>query len=206
MKIGILGAGNIGGNLGRRWGAAGHDVRFGVRDASKVSELVGAIGDKASAGDVAGAVAFGDVVVLAVPGGAVDDAVAAAGDLKGKILIDATNVLKWDDGPMPAKLPSSAEALQEKTGARVIKAFNTLGAEHILEPVVGGLKADTFICGDDADARKTVKGLATEIGFNVVDMGPLRYAGVLEHIAVGWIYLAMKGGLGRGIAFKVVGV
>ena len=205
MKIGILGAGNIGGNLGRRWAAAGHTIRFGVPDPAKSKALVDEIGNGAAAGDVASACAFGEVVVLSVPWGAVPAALGAAGDLKGKVLIDATNAVKWADGPEPAVEGASVQKVKEMCpGARVVKAFNTLGAEHILDPKVGGLPADVFICTDDEAARATVRKLAEEIGFSVVDMGPLRNALLTEHIALAWIYLAMKGGLGRNVAFKVV--
>lgn len=203
MKIGILGAGNIGGNLGQRWSAAGHDVCFGVRDVKKAQDLVERCGPRARAAPLAEAAAFGEVTLLAVPGRAIDDVLAAAGHLSGRLLIDATNVIKWEEGPLPAVFPSAAEALAERSGARVVKAFNTLGAEHILNPVVGGQPADLFLCGDDERDRTTVAALAEEIGFRAVEMGSLRYAGVLEHLAVGWIFL--QGKRGRDIAFKLVG-
>lgn len=208
MNIGILGAGNIGGNLGRRWAKQGHTLHFGARDATKLAALVAECGNGATAGDVKAAAAASDVLVLAVPWAAVPEVLANAGDLKGKILIDATNALRWNDGPEPAVTDTSAahKVAEMAAGARVVKAFNTLGAEHILNPVVGGHPADVFICTDDAEARKTVSTLATEIGFNVVDLGPFRNARLAEHIALAWIHLAMKGGLGRNIAFKVLGV
>src|SRR6185369_7182040 len=130
---------------------------------------------------------------------------ADAGDLQGKILVDATNALKWGDVIDLAVDTSGAEKVAAMCpGARVVKAFNTLGAEHILNPNVAGLAADVFLCADDAAARDTVKQLAEEIGFHTVDMGPLRNARVTEHIAIAWIYLAMKAGHGRNIAFKVL--
>lgn len=204
MKIGILGAGNIGGNLGKRWAQRGHDVRFGVRDAAKVADLVAACGGKAQAATVADAASWGDVLVVAVPWAAVSDVLAAAGDVKGKVLIDATNALKWEDGPVHAVATSAAEEIAAKTGAKVVKAFNTLGAEHIADPVVHGQKADVFLAGDDADAKRVVGKLAEEIGFDVVDAGPLRNARFAEQLAIGWIHVAMMGGLGRNVAFKLL--
>lgn len=204
MKVGILGAGNIGGNLGRRFATHGHELRFGVRDTAKVADLVAACGPDAAAGTIAEAAAFGDVLVLAVPWAAVPGVLEAAGDLKGKVLIDATNPLRWEDGPVHAVATSGAEEIAAKTGARVVKAFNTLGAEHILQPVVHGQKADVFLCGDDKDAKAQVAALAGEIGFDVVDAGKLRYARFAEHLAVGWINVAMMGGLGRNVAFKLL--
>jgi len=206
MKIGILGAGNIGGNLGRRWAQGGHEVRFGVRAPNEITALLAECGPTASAGDMRSAAAFGDVVVIALPWAAVADVLAQLGDLRGKIVVDATNALTWQDGPVHAVDGSGAEIVAKLLpGARVVKAFNTLGAEHILHPVVGGLPADVFLCTDDADARATVAKLASEIGFRPLDLGPLRNARVAEHVAIAWIHLAMKAGLGRDIAFKVVG-
>jgi predicted dinucleotide-binding enzyme len=86
----------------------------------------------------------------------------------------------------------------------VVKAFNTLGAEHLANPVIGGVTADLFIAGDEASAKQTATDLGKQLGFNVIDLGPLRNARVLEHIAIAWIHLAMKGGMGRSIAFKVL--
>lgn len=203
-KIGILGAGNIGGNLGRRWAAGGHDIAFGVRDPGKIAGLVEACGGKAKATSPREAAAFGDVLVVAVPWAAVHGLLDEIGDVSGKILIDATNALTWQDGPMAALSTSAAEEIAARTGARVVKAFNTLGAEHLENPVVAGQVADVFLCSDDAEAKGVAGSLAEELGFSVVDLGPLRYARTAEQIAIAWIYLAMKGGLGRNIAFKVL--
>jgi NADPH-dependent F420 reductase len=206
MKIGILGAGNIGGNLGRRWAKGGHAIRFGARKPDEIAALVQECGSQASAGDMRSAIEHGDVVVVALPWGAVTEVLAPIGDARGKIVVDATNPLKWSDGPVHAVDTSGAEHIAALLpGARVVKAFNTLGAEHILQPVVGGMPADVFLCTDDAIAREAVAGLAAEIGFRPLDLGPLRNARVAEHVAVAWIHLAMKAGLGRDIAFKVVG-
>jgi NADPH-dependent F420 reductase len=208
MKIGILGSGNIGGNLGRRWSEKGHTIQFGVRDpnADDVKKLLSAC-KGAQAVDVKAAAQFGDVVVIALPWGAVADVLKSVGSLSGKTIVDATNALKWGpDGPEPAVDSSGAQKVQElATGAHVVKCFNTLGAEHILSPTVGGQPADAFLCGDDAGAKSTVKKLAEDIGFRALDLGPLKNARTVEHIAIAWIYLAMKGGLGRNVAFKVVG-
>lgn len=208
MKIGILGAGNIGGNLGRRWASKGHTIQFGVRDTggAEVRALLKDCGGRASATDVKSAAAFGDVVLVALPWNAVPSVLGSIGNLSGKVVIDATNALKFGpDGPEPAVDTSGAQKVAEMLpGAHVIKAFNTLGAEHILDPIVGGQPCDAFVCGDDTTAKATVKKLAEEIGFRALDMGGLRNARVVEHLAIAWIHLAMKAGLGRNIAFKVL--
>jgi hypothetical protein len=207
MKIGIIGAGNIGGGFGRLWARRGHAVRFGVRESGRkeAEALAAAAGGDAAATSVAEAARFGEVVMLAVPWQAVPEVLAEAGDLAGKVLIDCTNALKWDaQGPIWA-VPAAEEIARQRPGARVVKAFNTLGAEHLGRlGGEGSVKPDAFLCGDDEAARQVVRSLGEEIGFGVVDAGPLRNARVLEHLAVLWIHLAMKGGLGREIFFKVM--
>jgi predicted dinucleotide-binding enzyme len=98
MRIGIIGAGNVGGTLGRAWAANGHEVRFGVPNptAPKIADLLKATGGKATAGSVAEAAAHGEVVVLATPWAATENAVRQAGNLDGKIILDCTNPLKDD--------------------------------------------------------------------------------------------------------------
>lgn len=206
MKIGIIGAGNIGGNLGKVWAKKGHEIFFGVPDPDKHRALADELGGRAQVGVPREAAAFGEVVALAVPWKAVADAVGSCkGELAGKVLIDATNPVGWDDGPTVAVDGSAAQKIAEMApGARVVKAFNTLGAEHLLDPKVGGVVADAFVCTDDDEARAIVTRLGEDLGFAMVDLGPLRNAKLAEHIAVAWIHLAMKAGLGRNIAFKLL--
>ena len=191
-KIGVLGAGNIGGGLGKSWESHGHEVRYAKSDTPQ--------------DEVASIVREAEVVALAVPWKAVNDVLGPiASLLAGKILIDCTNPVGWDDGPVVAVEGSAAQRIAELCpGARVVKAFNTLGAEHLATARVHGEIADTFIAGDDAEAKEIVAELAREVGFAVVDLGPLRNAKLAEHLAIAWIHLATKGGLGRDIAFKLL--
>ncbi|NIM50921.1 MAG: NAD(P)-binding domain-containing protein [Gemmatimonadales bacterium] len=89
-------------------------------------------------------------------------------------------------------------------GARVVKAFNTLGAQNFLNPRFGGQVANMFICGDDVAAKSTVGKLVEELGFDLVDAGPLTSARLLEPLAMLWIRLAYAEGLGPEIAFKLL--
>lgn len=199
MNIAILGAGNIGGTLGRRWAERGHHIRFGVRNPhdARVEALLAEL-PGAQAGSVAEAVAFGDVVLLAVSGGAAVEVVTQVANWDGKILVDATN------GP-PRQHPSLVEDIAATAvGARVVKAFNTAGFEVLDNPHFGDLVADTFICGDDAEAKAVVTNLARGLGLEVRDVGGLANARLLEALAFLWIHLAMRGGLGREIGFKVL--
>jgi 8-hydroxy-5-deazaflavin:NADPH oxidoreductase len=205
-KIAILGAGNVGGNLGERLSRAGFPVRFGVREGADVKELLARC-PGASAAGLKEAAAWADAVFIAVPAGAALDAARAAGDLAGKVVIDCNNPLRWEDGPVWAPPPEgslTAALAKALPGARVVKAFNTFGAEFHKDPRVGDAAADVQIAGDDATARAEVAKIAAAAGFSPIDAGPLRNAAVLENLAVLWIHLAMKGGQGRGVVFKLL--
>ena len=208
MKIGIIGAGNIGGTLGRAWAAKGHEVVFGVRDprGPKVQELVKATGGKARAASPAEAAAHGEVVLLATPWAAARAALGGAGDLTGKILIDATNPLRPDLSGLTLGHTTSAaeEVARWAPGAKVVKAFNTIGAQHMANPRFGTQSASMLICGDDAAAKKAVLALAEVLGFDPVDAGPLAQARLLEPLAMLWISLAYAYGHGADIAFKLL--
>jgi predicted dinucleotide-binding enzyme len=208
MNIGIIGAGNVGGALGRSWAAAGHQIKFGVRDASKpeIVALLQQTGSKASAGSVAEAAAFGDVVVLTTPWPAAQAAIASAGNLAGKILVDCTNPLKPDlSGLVVGHDTSAAEQVAQWAGdAQVVKCFNTTGADNMANPRFGGDRAVMFLAGDDPAARATVKQLGEDLGFEMIDAGNLKVARWLEPVAMLWIHLAYKGGFGRDFAFKLL--
>jgi 8-hydroxy-5-deazaflavin:NADPH oxidoreductase len=208
VKIGTIGAGSVGGTLGRAWAAKGHDVVFGVRDprGPKVQELVRATGGKARAASPAEAAAHGEVVLLATPWAAAQAALRGAGDLRGKILVDATNPLEPDLSGLALGHTTSAgeEVARWAPGARVVKAFNTIGAQHVANPRFGAEKASMLVCGDDLGAKETVLGLAEVLGFDPVDAGPLRQARLLEPLAMLWISLAYAYGHGPDIAFKLL--
>lgn len=199
--IAIIGTGNVGGALGVRMARAGFQVTFGTRSGSADDALLRRAGGDATAAPVAEAAAAASTLVLAVPGPAAVDAVRGLGDVSGKILVDCTNPLRWDAGPVWAPPPegSNAAAIAAAApGARVVKAFNTFGAEHHADPDLGeGRSADVFIATDDDEARRTIADLAARCGFSPVDAGPLRNAAVLENVAILWIHLATVGGRGR---------
>ena len=206
MRIGIIGAGSVGGALGRGWARAGHEVSFGVRDASdpKVKKLVEETGAKAAS--VADAAAGAEVVVLATPWGATQDAVKNAGGLAGKVVFDCINPLKPDlSGLTHGFDTSSAEQIASwAPRARVVKVFNTTGANNMANPDYDGVAATMFYCGNDADAKATAARLAADLGFDPVDAGNLEQARLLEPLAMLWIRLAFAQGMGRDIAFKLM--
>jgi predicted dinucleotide-binding enzyme len=142
MRIGVIGAGNVGGTLGRAWVQNGHDVMFGVPNptAPRMLELLRAIGSKAGAGSVAEAAAHGEVVVFATPWAATQDAVRQAGDLTGKVVLDCTDPLKEDlSGLAVGHTTSGAERVAAwASSQRVVKVFNTTGFENMAQPSYGG--------------------------------------------------------------------
>ncbi|MCI0577374.1 MAG: NAD(P)-binding domain-containing protein [Chloroflexi bacterium] len=207
MKIAIIGTGRVGQALGTGWARAGHQVIFGSRrpDSDEVQQIVAAAGPNASAAPVAEAAAAAGVVVLATPWAAVRDVIASAGDLAGKVVVDCTNPIKPGLELAVGLTTSGGEQVAGwAAGARVVKAFNTTGAENMANPDYGGRPATMFICGDDAGARATVASLASDLGFGVVDCGPLKLARTLEPLAILWIHLAAVQGLGRNIAFALL--
>jgi hypothetical protein len=204
MKIAIVGAGNVGGALGARLIEAGHDVRFAVRAADP--ELSARFGE-ARVKPLAEAVSDAEVVFLAVPGGVVVQAARSLGSLDGKILVDCTNPIRWDAGPVwtpPAEGSNAAALAAAFPNAHVVKAFNQFGAETHADPKYGARGADVFLAGDSADAKARVAALTEETGFVAVDAGPLRNAAVLENVAVLWIHLATVGGVGRSFVLARV--
>jgi predicted dinucleotide-binding enzyme len=200
MKIGIIGAGNVGGTLGTAWAKKGHEVFYGVRDPrdGKTQELLRSTGHGARAGSAAEAAAFGDVVLLATPWQATEEAIRSAGDLTGKVVIDATNPLTPDFSALVVghTISGGETVAGWAKGAKVVKAFNTTGFKVMANPIISGTPTVMFVCGDDPAARKTALGLASAIGFDAVDAGPLAQARLLEPWGLLWIWLALRGGHG----------
>lgn len=206
MNIGIIGSGNVGGTLGARWAQGGHHVVFASRapESKEMKDLVARAGSSARAGTAAEAVAASEVVLLATPWGAAEPAIASAGDLNGKVLIDATNPLYSDLSGLSIGTANSAgeHVALLAQGAKVVKAFNTIGYNIMANPQFGSERAMMAYCGDDAGAKEIVKQLATELGFDALDAGPLTQARTLEPLALLWISLAYQVGYGREIAFQ----
>ena len=204
-RIAVIGSGNVGGSLGTRLSHSGFEVKFGVREVDDKVKAVLAKTKGATAASAEEAAAWADVVFMAVPGSvAVEVSKTLAKHLEGKIVVDCNNALTWKDGPVwtPPPEGSLAQAIAKAApGARVIKGFNTFGAEFHADPNHAGRQADVFFAGDDAEAKKTLTDVATKGGWRAVDAGPLRNAGVLENLAILWIHLALAGGHGRDWTF-----
>jgi predicted dinucleotide-binding enzyme len=205
VKVAILGSGNVGSALGAGWLRAGHQVTFGVRDeGSNARQVARELG--AAAAPLARAVEAADAVVLAVPWPAVAETLAAAGNLHNKVLLDCTNPLLPDLAGLELGLTDSgAERVAAwSKGARVVKIFNTTGANNMLEPRIGASAITMLYAGNDAEAKQVAAHLARDLGFAPLDAGPLTAARMLEPLALLWIALAYKQGLGTDFAFNVV--
>ena len=184
--VSIIGTGNMGSAIAGVVSRGGNTV-----------ELLGA--------SDAGKPVTGEVVVLAVPYGAVADIVAQRGaQLAGKVVVDITNPLNFetfDSLVVPADGSAAAEIAAALLESRVVKAFNTTFAATLASGTVGDQPTTVLIAGDDADAKSLLAGIVTAAGLRAIDAGPLRRARQLE--ALGYLHMALQEGLGTGYSSAV---
>lgn len=206
MRIGVIGAGNVGTALAKRLGPQGHDLMLSYsRDAARLAATAAGLG--ARAGTPAEAAAFGDVVVLTVPWAAVPDALAAAGPLAGRTLWDCTNPLKPDLSGLVLGTTTSGgeEVARLAPGATVIKGIPPFAELlHSDDPAVGGRTVGVFIAGPDGDAKTLVAGLLAQLPASVVDAGGLDAARLIEPAMMLLVRLAYAQGMGPRIALDLI--
>jgi 8-hydroxy-5-deazaflavin:NADPH oxidoreductase len=182
VKIGIIGAGRIGGGIARQLAGAGHQLLLSFsRDQANLDELAGRFGPAASTGSPADAVGFGEVVVVSVPWGALPLALEQAGPLTGKIVIDTTN--QFGGPPLPSQGQTAAAFNAARMpGARYTKSFNTLTSAFQAQAAgrSGDERVVQWLCGDDAAAKEVVAGLIEDAGFVPVDLGGTAGCAVME--------------------------
>jgi predicted dinucleotide-binding enzyme len=183
MRIGIIGAGHIGGNCARRFVLSGkHEVKLSFsRNPENLAQLARELGDRASVGTPSEAVSFGDVVVISVPWDAIPEALRQAGSLAGKIVIDTTN--QYGAHAMPSKGQTAAEFNAARMpGARYTKSFNTLTSRFQRETAdrPKDEKIVQWICGEDAEAKRVVAELIQDAGYLPVDLGGTKTCQVME--------------------------
>lgn len=200
MKIAVIGAGNIGGTLGRKWAEAGHEVVFGVRDPGSPKARAALEATRgARAATAADAIAFGEAVLIATPAAAVEETVRAGGAaLNGKIVIDATNRF---GAPV---INAVGEIAAHAPEAKVYRAFNSLGWEVFAVPVIDGVQVDHFYCGPDDEGRAAVERLIAEIGVRPVRVGGLDVIHLVDNLGALWVHFAFRQGMGRHLAFKML--
>lgn len=182
MKIGVIGAGHIGGNCARQAVKSGHDVLLSfARDPSKLRSLASELGERASTGSAAEAAAFGELVILSVPWGVIPEALEQAGDLTGRVVLDTTN--QFGSGPMPADAQTAASFNASRMpGARYVKSFNTLTSRFQEQAASrnGNARVVQWISGDDPEAKTLVAGLIEDMGYVPVDLGGTQTCHVME--------------------------
>ena len=181
MKVAIFGNGNVGSGLTKTLASTSHDVAAYGRDA----DLGAAVGDA-------------DIVILATPYGAAAE-LAAKADYTGKIVVDVSNPVTEDfSGLQVGHVSSAAEEIAAAfSGARVVKAFNTVFAQHYAgDLTLDGARIQTIVASDDEGAKEAVKALASEAGFEAVDAGPLKNARYLEPL--GFMNIQFGYVLGKG--------
>lgn len=220
--IAVLGTGKVGCAIASRLHEAGYHVWFGSRSAAPKIEDSRApkrlLVEPEPEGDpeplpvpevprlaIADAVRHAGVVFVALPAGVAIEVLQAAPLPAGVIIVDCTNPVTWDNGPVvqaPEAGSMAAALAAALPTARVVKAFNHFGAEIHSHPVLRHGPADAYVAGDDAAAKADVITLAGAMGFVGRDAGPLRNAALLENLAVLWIHLATVGGQGRNFAFR----
>ena len=203
MRIAIIGAGSVGRALGGGWARQGHEISFGVR--SPADPKYGDLPPGTRVAGVGEAAAEAEVVVLATPWDGTRDAIDRCGDLAGRVVVDCTNPLEPDLSGLTLGHDDSAgeQVARWAPGAKVVKAFNSVGSNIMENPRVGGQRAVMFIAGDD-EGKATVRRLSEALGFDTVDAGGIDKARLLEPLAMLWISLAYQQGMGREWALTLV--
>jgi predicted dinucleotide-binding enzyme len=201
--IAIIGTGEVANAVGPLFAAQGHTIVYGSRDPGRddVRELVARTGAGASATMPAEAAADADIVVVAVPWDVVETVVRSLGDLSGKIVLDPTNPrVVGDDGLRDwAVATSNAEIIQGLApGARVVKALNTMNWRTMVDPQATGGPVSVPIVGDDDAAKAAVAALVEGMNLEPIDLGPLRYARMVEGMYLLW---GNANTLGRGFNY-----
>lgn len=194
-KIGILGSGSAGQSLAAGFLRHGYDVMIGTRTASKLDNWKAAH-PAAKVGSFEETAKFGDIVVLVSKGAIAKEVLnlAGSGHIKGKTVIDVTNPIDPDTPPAngvirfftPANTSLMEDLQHSFPDAHFVKAFNSVGGPHMVDPDFGGIKPSMFICGNSETAKAEVKIILTGFGWEVEDMGKAEAAGPIEQLCILW--------------------
>lgn len=200
MKVGIIGSGLVGQQLGHGFLRLGHEVKIGTRDTSKLNDWLKQAGTKASVGSTENVAKYGELIVIATAWAGTENAINLAGkeNFSGKIVIDVTNPLDFSNG-FPPKFAvnvgnSAGEQIQRMLpGSKVVKAFNIINAYVMINPKREEGDPDLFIAGNDQAAKDKVKSIAEQWGWkSVIDTGDISQALFLEALTQIWIGYAAK--------------
>lgn len=210
VRVGVLGSGDVGRVLAAGFASLGHDVTIGSRDPEKLREFAEKEDSRITAGTFEQAARFGDILVLATLGVATADAIQLAGlaNFANKVVVDTTNPLDFTNGAPPTLSVGGKDSLGEQIQrliptAKVVKAFNTVGHNHMIHPHFEGGPPDMFLCGNDEGAKKIVSQICEAFGWGVVDIGGIEGARYLEPMCMTWVLYGVKHGT-WGHAFKLL--
>jgi predicted dinucleotide-binding enzyme len=208
MNIGIIGSGNMGVSMGKAWATKGHKILFSFsHDQERLLAVTAATGPSARSGMPSDAVAFGDVILLADPWGAVTEAIEAARAINGKVLFTCVNCLKPDlSGLAMGTTTSAAEKIANLVpGAKVVEAIPPMAQILAADSHrLGGQQISTFYCGDDAGAKAAVASLLRDLDLEPVDAGELTSARFIEPAGMLVVQLGYGIGLGPNVAMKLL--
>lgn len=204
MKIAIIGSGNVGGALAKKWIQAGHKVLIGARFplSDKNLQLAAEIGQDPFT-SIESAVTQSDIILISTPATATVEVVKSLGNTAGKIIIDTMNVVM---GRGPVDYKNTTDAILGNTQTRdVVKCFNTTGFNNMLNPIYGNSALDLFVAGDSEKGKTIAVQLAKDAGFaECYNIGGNDKFELMEQFAWFWINLAMFQGQGREIGFKLL--
>lgn len=206
MRIAIIGTGNVGAAIARGLRGKGHEVVLGARNPGGVQAL--ATDTEASVALPADAAKRADIVILALPWGAAEEAVKGLGDLTGKTVVDCMNPIGRSAGGMGLMLGhtnSGGEVVQGwLPGAHVVKTLNQVGAEIMADTARLPHRPVMFMAGNDAGAKAAVGQILSDLGFEALDAGDITKARLLEPFGMVWINQALMRGRGRSWGFAAV--
>ncbi len=211
MKVGIIGSGAVAQALGLGFAGRGHEAKLGSRSPGKLEGWLGEAGRGASAGTMAEAAAFGELLVLAVTGTEAESAIEAAGpeNFQAKVVVDVTNPLVPSDDGLPTlaygPTDSGGEVVQRALpDARVVKTLNIVNNSQMVDPEVAGGPPTMFVAGEDPEAKNQVMGILDDFGWSdVIDIGGIDASRELESLCMLWVRYALSN-KARHAAFRLL--
>ncbi|HKJ30262.1 MAG TPA: NADPH-dependent F420 reductase [Balneolales bacterium] len=207
MHIGIIGTGNMGSALGKRFSDAGHQIFYGSIEPGTAKSIADMMGSNVQGGSIANAADFGEALILAIPWVGVQNSIEEAGDLQGRVLIDCSNPFKPDSYDLVfGNDRSGAEFIAQKAkDAQVVKAFNTIFAQNIMRSdEFGDNQPSLFYCGDEDSAKDIIIELGEAINLDPIDCGDLSQARKLENMASLLFNLSDKREEGYKLAYSLL--